>query len=81
VQLGYHGSDDPDRFGIVHEDLPGFHMHPVRPPTRPFTGTVAVSPNILLGIFYPPGQNPYQQLLERAPDDRAGVYFVYRLGP
>jgi 4-amino-4-deoxy-L-arabinose transferase-like glycosyltransferase len=79
VQLGYHGSDDPDRFGIVHEDLPGFHMHPHRPAARPFEGTVAVSPNVLLGIFYPPGQNPYQHLLDRSPDDRAGVFFIYRL--
>jgi Dolichyl-phosphate-mannose-protein mannosyltransferase len=80
IQLGYHGSDEPGRFGIVHEDLPGLHLHPERPARRPFEGTVAVSPNLLLGIFYPPGQNPYARLLARPADDRAGVFFIYRLG-
>jgi hypothetical protein len=79
IQLGYHGSDSPERFGIVHEDLPGFHLHPEQRAARPFEGTVAVSPNVLLGIFYPPGQNPYARLLARPPDDRAGVFFIYRL--
>jgi len=78
IQLGYHGSDDPERFGIVHEDLPGLHLHPERPAPRPFEGTVAVSPNLLLGLFYPPGQNPYARLLARPADDRAGVFFIYK---
>jgi hypothetical protein len=80
IQLGYHGTDDPGRFGILHEDLPGLHSHPERPARRPFEGTVAVSPNLLLGIFYPPGQNPYARLLARPADDRAGVFFIYRQG-
>jgi hypothetical protein len=37
-----------------------------------------VSPNLLLGIFYAAGQNPYARLLARPPDDRAGVFFIYR---
>ena len=31
VQLAYQGSDDPDRFGIAHEDLPGEQLYPPRP--------------------------------------------------
>ena len=80
VQLAYFGSDDPDRYGIAHEDLPAWHTHhPAHPPPAPFGGTVVVSPNLLLGFLVPPNQNPYAFLLERPPDDRAGVFFVYRL--
>src|SRR5262249_2401119 len=78
IQLRYPGADSPERFGIVHEDLPGFHLHPEQAARRAFEGTVAVSPNLLLGIFYPAGQNPYARLLARPPDDRAGVFFIYR---
>jgi 4-amino-4-deoxy-L-arabinose transferase-like glycosyltransferase len=75
IQLAYHGTDDPDRFGIAHEDLPGLHTHPEVPAAWPFTGTVAVSPNLLLGIF----TKDYAGHKARPPDDRAGVFFIYRL--
>jgi 4-amino-4-deoxy-L-arabinose transferase-like glycosyltransferase len=75
VQLAYHGSDDPDRYGIVHEDLRGMHLHSPVTPLRPFTGTVAVSPN-LLWIFM---RDEYSALRNQTPDDRAGVFFIYRL--
>jgi 4-amino-4-deoxy-L-arabinose transferase-like glycosyltransferase len=81
VQLGYFGSDDPDRYGIVREDLPSW---PIRrgAPSSPvsFQGTVVVSPNLLLGYLVPPGRNVYEPLLDREPDARAGVFFVYDLG-
>ena len=78
VQLAYHGSDDPDRFGIAHEDLPGRHLYPTREPARPFSGVVVVSPNLLQGLL-PALRDPYAPLRDRAPDARAGVFFVYRL--
>jgi hypothetical protein len=78
VQLAYQGVDDPGRFGITHEDLPGDHLYPARPPAVPFRGVVVVSPNLLFGL--PPRLgDPYAALRERPPDDRAGVFFVYRL--
>jgi len=81
VQLGYFGGDDPDRHGIVHEDLPTWHSHhPVHTSAFPFTGTVVVSPNLLLGFLMPPGENPYDFLRTREPDDRVGALFVYELG-
>jgi hypothetical protein len=79
VQLGYHGSDDPQRLGLRVEDLPGVHLYPGRPAARPFEGVVAVSPNLLFGIVEPKGDNPYPMLRERRPDDRAGIFFIYRL--
>jgi hypothetical protein len=79
VQLAYMGADDPSRFGIAREDLPGQHLYPVRPPRLPFTGTVVVSPNLLFGLV--PSVAPlYAPLRDRPPDERAGVFFVYRLG-
>jgi hypothetical protein len=79
IQLAYHGSDDPDRFHIRHEDVDGYRLHPTHPATGPVHGTFAISPNILLGIFEPPGKNPWAWLLEKPVADRAGVYFVYQL--
>jgi hypothetical protein len=79
VQLGYQGSDDPARFGIVHEDLPGDHLYPARPPSRPLEGAVVVSPNLLFGLA-PRFEGAYAALRERPPDARAGVFFVFRLG-
>jgi hypothetical protein len=81
VQLAYMGADDPDRYGIAREDLPGQRLHPERPARQPFTGTVVVSPNLLFGLV--PSVSPlYAPLRERSPDERAGVFFVYRLdGP
>ena len=78
VQLAYHGADDPERFGIVHEDLPGLVLYPTRAPLRPFSGVVVVSPNLLFGLV-PKLGDPYASLRERPPDARAGVFFVYRL--
>lgn len=80
VQLGYHGADDPGRFGIDHEDLPGLHLYPARPPAVPFQGVVVVSPNLLGGVF-PRLRDPYAALRARRPDDRAGVLFVYFMRP
>ncbi len=50
VQLAYQGADDPARFGIAHQDLPGQHLYPERPAARPFEGVVVVSPTLLFGI-------------------------------
>lgn len=80
VQLAYQGSDDPARFGIDREDLPGEHLYPARPPAVPFSGVVVVSPNLLHGLV-PRLGDPYAPLRRRRPDSRAGVFFVYRLGP
>ena len=80
VQLGYQGSDDPARFGIERDDLPGEHLYPARPPAVPFAGVVVVSPNLLHGLV-PRLGDPYASLRQRRPDARAGVFFVYRLGP
>jgi Dolichyl-phosphate-mannose-protein mannosyltransferase len=79
VQLAYQGADDPARFGITHEDLPGEHLYPARPPATPFDGVVAVSPNLLYGLL-PRLGDPYATLRGRPPDARAGVFFVYRMG-
>jgi hypothetical protein len=78
IQLAYHGPDDPDRFGIRHTDLPGLQHYPPHAPSQPFMGTVAVSPNLLLGVFAEPGNDPYEPLRRRLPDDRAGCYFIFR---
>jgi hypothetical protein len=51
VQLGYHGSDDPKRFGIAFESLPGLNLYGGPAPLVPFAGTVAVSPNLLMGLL------------------------------
>jgi hypothetical protein len=81
VQLAYMGADDPQRLGIVREDLPGQVLYPVHPAAHPLTGTVVVSPNLLFGLV-PSVAATYAPLRDRAPDGRAGVFFVYRLpGP
>jgi hypothetical protein len=77
VQLGYHGSDDPGRFGIDCESLPGLYLYPGRVPRVPFTGVVAVSPNLLMGLFGGALSDAYAGLRDRPPDDRAGVFFIY----
>lgn len=78
IQLAYHGVDDPDRYGIDHEDLPGWHLYPAHPSAEPLRGTVAVSPNLLFGLM-PRLGDPYGALRGRPPDDRAGVFFIYRM--
>ena len=80
VQLAYQGADDPARFGIEREDLPGAHPNPARRPAVPFSGIVVVSPNLLHGLV-PPLADQYAPLRQRRPDARAGVFLVYRLGP
>ena len=79
IQLGYHGPDDPDRFGIRHEDLPGLQYYAPHEPARPFDGAVVLSPNLVLGVFASPGEDLYAPFRQRPPDDRAGVFFVYHL--
>jgi hypothetical protein len=78
VQLAYFGRDDSNRFHIRHRDLPGGHFGDDGSPQSPFRGVVVVSPAILFAP-HPPDQH-YAQLARRPPDDRAGVFFVYRLG-
>ena len=80
VKLAYQGSDDPDRFGIRHEDLPGRHLYPERAATESASGVLAISPKVLFGLV-PRAADRYAMLKDRAPDDRAGVFFVFRLGP
>jgi len=80
IQLGYFGADDPDRYGIAHEDLPTWYPNrPQRPAENPFHGWAAVSANLIVGFLFPPDGGPYAALRQRAPDDRAGVFFIYRL--
>jgi hypothetical protein len=79
IQLAYHGADDPARFGIVHEDVDGRHLYPAHEARDRVSGTFAISPNILLGLFDTPGHNPWAWLLQRKPFGRAGVYSIYRI--
>lgn len=79
VRLAYMGADDPGRFGIAHEDLPGRHLYPERPARPVLEGTVVVSPNLVFGLV-PARAQLYAPLRERPPDERAGVFFVYRMG-
>ena len=79
VRLAYFGSDEPDHYGIRYDHLysgPGDHPgHPVQcSPTAP----VVLSPNVMLGFLDPSGADPYAGLRARAPDERAGIFFVYR---
>jgi hypothetical protein len=84
VQLAYHGSDDPARFGIAWDDAPGLHLYPTRNPGRPLgetlAGTLAISPNLLFGLV-PHLHDPYAPLRARPPDARAGIFFVYHVDP
>jgi hypothetical protein len=77
VKLAYHGSDSPDRFGIRHEDLPGSHLYPERSATSSPGGIVAISPNLLFGLVPRLGDR-YASLRDRSPEDRAGVFFIFR---
>ncbi len=80
IQLGYFGADDPDRYGIAHEDLPAWYPNrPQRPAPNPFHGTIAVSANLVLGFLFSPHDDPYAFLRDREPDERVGVFFTYRL--
>jgi hypothetical protein len=80
IQLGYFGADDPDRYGIDHEDLPTWGANrPQRPAENPFHGKIAVSANLILGFFFSPADDPYRFLHARTPDERVGVFFIYDL--
>ena len=79
VSLAYHGCDDPDRYGFMHDDLPGAHLYSSNG-TNELHGVVAVSANMLVGLFDPPGNPRYRALQNRMPDARAGSMFIYRLG-
>ena len=50
-----------------------------RPARAPFSGTVVVSPNVLFGLV-PSVARLYAPLRDRPPDERAGVFFVFRMG-
>lgn len=77
VHLAYMGADDPRRFGIAGDALPGANLYS-HAPAVPLTGTVVVSPNLLFGLV-PSVAAVYAPLRDRAPDERAGVFFVYHL--
>ncbi len=77
VGLAYHGADNPDRFGIRHEDLPGSHLYPERHAPGGAVDFVAISPNLLLGLVPRVGDR-YAGLRDRPPFDRAGVFFIFR---
>jgi hypothetical protein len=76
IQLAYFGRDNPGRYRIRHRDLPGAHACDEGPPANPFRGVV-VSPNVL---FAHAADKHYAELAQRPADDRAGVFFIYRLG-
>lgn len=80
IQLGYFGADAAERYGIRHEDLPTWGAsRPQLPAPRPFHGTIAVSANYVVGFLFPENDDPYAFLRDRSPDDRAGVFFIYRM--
>jgi hypothetical protein len=79
VALGYVGADDPDRLAIARRDLPGRNQYATAGADLPLTGTVVVSPALVHGLV-PRYADYYAPLRERAPDARAGVFLVYRLG-
>jgi Dolichyl-phosphate-mannose-protein mannosyltransferase len=78
VDLAYHGSDNPDRFGIRHGDLPGSHLYPEGPFRASSEGFLAISPNLLFGLVSRVGSR-YADLRDRPPDDRAGAFFIFRV--
>lgn len=80
IQLGYFGADAAERYGIQREDLPTWGAsRPQYPAAQPFHGTIAVSANYVVGFLFPADNDPYAILRNRAPDDRAGVFFIYRM--
>jgi hypothetical protein len=79
IQLAYFGADDADKYGIVHEDLPTWGAtRPQSPAAQPFHGTAAISANLMTGFLFQLGEDPYAFLRGRAPDERVGVFFVYK---
>jgi Dolichyl-phosphate-mannose-protein mannosyltransferase len=79
IALGYVGADDPDRLGIARRDLPGRNLYSSAGTDAPLAGTVVVSPALVYGLV-PRHAAYYAPLRDRAPDARAGVFFVYRMG-
>ncbi|MET0552014.1 MAG: glycosyltransferase family 39 protein [Vicinamibacteria bacterium] len=79
IALGYVGADQPDRLGIARRDLPGRNLYAASAPDAPLAGTVVVSPALVYGLA-PRHAAYYAPLRDRAPDARAGVFFVYRMG-
>jgi hypothetical protein len=79
VALGYVGADDPDRLAIARRDLPGRNLYATAGADTSLTGTVVVSPALVYGLV-PRYAAYYAPLRDRAPDARAGVFFVYRMG-
>ena len=79
VRLGYFGSDDPDRYGIAHDPAGGAPAGPSPQPRGTDGEVLVLSPNVLLGFLAPPGEDPYATLRQRSADDRAGIFFVYRV--
>lgn len=77
IQLGYHGSDDPERVGIVHEDLAGAHLYVPKPAAEPFRGVVVVSPNLLSGA-YDWTRDPYRALRGFTPFAHVGALEVFK---
>jgi hypothetical protein len=80
VRLGYFGSDDPSRYGIAYDPAAGgVPVAPPAPPRGPQGEVLILSPNVVLGFLAPSGEDAYASFRGRAPDDRAGIFFVYRL--
>jgi hypothetical protein len=79
IALGYVGADDPSRLGIAWRDLPGRNLYGSAGADVPLRGTVVLSPALVYGLV-PRHAAYYAPLRERAPDARAGVFFVYRMG-
>jgi dolichyl-phosphate-mannose-protein mannosyltransferase len=79
IALGYVGADDPARLGLAPRDLPGRNLYAAADAGVPLAGTVVVSPALVHGLV-PRYAAYYAPLRGRAPDARAGVFFVYRLG-
>jgi hypothetical protein len=63
----------------VHEALPTWGATRSQSPTaRPFHGTAAISANLMVGFLFRPEEDPYLFLRGREPDERVGVFFIYK---
>jgi hypothetical protein len=78
IALAYDGADDPDRLGLVRDDLPGRNHYAPDASDVPPRGTLVISPSLVFGLV-PREAARYAFLRERPPDARAGVLLVYRL--
>jgi len=79
--LAYWGNDDPNRYGLVREDLPSVAQYPT--PARlpdPLAGWMAVSSTLVAGLYPPPGMvGGYSALQKRMPTERVGGFLIYEL--